>query len=418
MPGRTDSRIRLLVLLVVFVGRLACADRPGCLLAGPRPRAIGGGGGRADPVRIETPSQRGDVYDRSGTVLLATTVQRERLVAAPDQLSVDERRATVAELARLLELDEAATLALRDKLASDSRYLVIRHGLDRTMADRIRAGLAGGRLFALSLEPEPERVYPQAGGGKDTTLAAHLLGFVNRDGVGQYGIEQAYQDELGGVPAGDRRRSRPDRAGGPRARDGEPARAPGHGPATDHRRRASAPGGAGAPGGLDRGQGQARVGRGPRSVHRRDLRRGDLPLVRRQRLPGDRRDRSVAVHRSGRVQRLRAWVGVQDDDRHGGPRAGTVTPVDPDQGHRDAPPRRRARPRSTTPTARAWAGCRSRTASPTRATWSRPRSPSGSARRPASRRPSCTTCGFDWAMARRPGSTWPAKWPASSATRP
>jgi cell division protein FtsI/penicillin-binding protein 2 len=200
MPGRTDSRIRLLVLLLVFVvGSLALTARAAYWQVLDHERLVAAAAEQTS-VRIETPSQRGDVYDRSGTVLLATTVQRERLVAAPDQLSVDERRATVAELARLFELDEAATLALRDKLASDSRYLLIRHGLDRTMADRIRAGLAGGRLFALSLEPEPERVYPQAGGGKDTTLAAHLLGFVNRDGVGQYGIEQEYQDELGGTP--------------------------------------------------------------------------------------------------------------------------------------------------------------------------------------------------------------------------
>jgi len=151
-------------------------------------------------VRLETPSQRGDVYDRSGTVILATTVQRERLVAAPNLLSPDERRSTVSELARLFGLDESTTLALREKLASDSRYLVLRHGLDRTTADRIRAGVANGRMFALSLEPEPERVYPQVGGGRDTSLAANLLGFVNRDGVGQYGVEQQYQDTLAGSP--------------------------------------------------------------------------------------------------------------------------------------------------------------------------------------------------------------------------
>ncbi|MDO8484361.1 MAG: penicillin-binding protein 2 [Candidatus Limnocylindrales bacterium] len=200
MPGRTDSRIRLLALLVVFlVGSLALTARSAYWQVLEHDRLVAAAADQTT-VRLETASQRGDVYDRSGTVILATTVQRERLVAAPNQLSPDERRATVAELARLLELDEAATLDLREKLASSSRYLVIRHGLERTMADRIRAGLANGRLFALSLEPEPERVYPQGGGGKDTTLAAHLLGFVNRDGVGQYGVEQAYQDALGGSP--------------------------------------------------------------------------------------------------------------------------------------------------------------------------------------------------------------------------
>ena len=52
----------------------------------------------------------------------------------------------------------------------------------------------------MSLESEPERVYPQAGGGPDSTLAAHMLGFVNRENVGQYGVEQQYQDTLAGSP--------------------------------------------------------------------------------------------------------------------------------------------------------------------------------------------------------------------------
>lgn len=200
MPGRTDSRVRLLLLLIAFAtGSLALAARSVYWQVLDRDRLVAAAAEQTT-VRLETTSQRGDVYDRSGTVILATTVQRERLVAAPNQLSPDERRATVAELTRLFELDEAASLALREKLASSSRYLVIRHGLERTLADRIRTGLANGRLFALSLEPEPERVYPQAGGGKGTTLAAHLLGFVNRDGVGQYGVEQAYQGALGGSP--------------------------------------------------------------------------------------------------------------------------------------------------------------------------------------------------------------------------
>jgi cell division protein FtsI/penicillin-binding protein 2 len=200
MPGRTDSRIRLLILLVVFgVGSLALTARAAYWQVLDRDRLLLAASEQT-MVRLETPSQRGDIYDRSGTVVLATTVQRERLVAAPYLLSPDERRATVADLARLFELDDAATLALREKLASDSRYLVIRHGLDRTMADRIRAAVANGRMFALTLEPEPERVYPQTGGGRDTTLAAHILGFVNRDGIGQYGVEQQYQGALAGSP--------------------------------------------------------------------------------------------------------------------------------------------------------------------------------------------------------------------------
>ena len=68
----------------------------------------------------------------------------------------------------------------------------------RDVADRIRQATRDERIFNIALEPEPERVYPQAGGGPDSTLAAHLLGFVNRESVGQYGVEQYYQETLAG----------------------------------------------------------------------------------------------------------------------------------------------------------------------------------------------------------------------------
>ena len=151
-------------------------------------------------ITVETPSKRGDIYDRTGTVVLATTVQRERLVASPAQLTPEQRRATVTEVARILGLDEAETLTLRDKLASGTKYVILAHDLDRTTADRVRAAVNAKRAFELSLEPEPERIYPQAGGAPGSTLAAHLIGFVNRDGRGQYGVDQSYQDQLGGAP--------------------------------------------------------------------------------------------------------------------------------------------------------------------------------------------------------------------------
>ena len=200
MPGRTDSRIRLLALLCVFlVGSLALGARSAYWQVVDHERLVSEAANQTT-ITIETPGKRGDIYDRTGTVVLATTVQRDRLVAATDQLTPDRRRATVAELTGLLGLDEAAAIALRDKLASKSRYLIIRHGIERQLADRIQAAIDAGRVYGLSLEPEPERVYPQPGGGPGTTLAAHLLGFVNRDGVGQYGVEQSYQGLLAGSP--------------------------------------------------------------------------------------------------------------------------------------------------------------------------------------------------------------------------
>jgi cell division protein FtsI/penicillin-binding protein 2 len=202
MLGRTDSRRRLLVLLTVFVvGSLALFARTAYwqvlngdfLLARAAAQTT---------VRIEVAGRRGDIYDRTGTVLLATTIDRDRLVAAADQLARDPaaRTRTGDELVRLLKLDEAGAVTLREKLASERPYIVVARGIEPSVAERIRQAMRDERIAHVALEAEPERVYPQAGGGPESTLGAHLLGFVNRENAGQYGIEQAYQETLAGTP--------------------------------------------------------------------------------------------------------------------------------------------------------------------------------------------------------------------------
>jgi cell division protein FtsI (penicillin-binding protein 3) len=202
MLGRTDSRRRLLVLLTVFVvGSLALFARTAywqvlngdLLMARAAAQTM---------VRMEVAGRRGDIYDRTGTVLLATTIDRDRLVAAADQLARDPaaRTKTGDELVRLLKLEEADAATLREKLASERPYIVVARGIEPSVAERIRQALRDERIVHVALEAEPERVYPQAGGGPESTLAAHLLGFVNRENNGQYGIEQSYQETLAGNP--------------------------------------------------------------------------------------------------------------------------------------------------------------------------------------------------------------------------
>ena len=200
MLGRSDSRIRLLVLLLVFVvGALALVSRlafwqlveSGWLIEKATAQTT---------VRLETASRRGEIYDRSGTVALATTVDRDRLAAAPRQMTPEVRTRTGSELIALLGLDEEAAATLRANLATDRAYVVVARGIEPATSERIREALRTDRIEHVSLEPEPVRVYPQAGGGPDSTLAAHMLGFVNRDGVGQYGVEQYYQSTLAGTP--------------------------------------------------------------------------------------------------------------------------------------------------------------------------------------------------------------------------
>ena len=200
MLGRTDSRVRLLLLLIVFVvASLALVARLAFWQIAERDWLLARAAAQTT-VRLETPSLRGSIYDRSGTVALATTVERDRLAAAPAQMTDAVREGTGTELIRLLELDEEAALALRANLAGDRAYVVVARDIAPSTSERIRAALASGRIDHVSLESEPVRVYSQAGGGPGSTLAAHLIGFVNREGVGQYGVEQYYQETLAGTP--------------------------------------------------------------------------------------------------------------------------------------------------------------------------------------------------------------------------
>ena len=200
MLGRTDSRRRLLFLLGVFaLGSLALFARTAYWQVWRGDELMAKAVAQTS-IRVEVPSRRGDIYDRTGTVLLATTVDRDRLVAAADQMTPQQQRSNAEALGRVLELDDAGLAAIREKLAGGKPYVILARGIVPNVADRIRQLVRDGRLVHLGLEGEPERVYPQEGGGPDSSLAAHLIGFVNREATGQYGVEQRYQDVLGGTP--------------------------------------------------------------------------------------------------------------------------------------------------------------------------------------------------------------------------
>ena len=206
MLGRTDSRPRTLLLLaILLVFGAACVARLGYwqlvrhdwLLAQARDQVA---------VRTEIPATRGTIYDRSGTVTLATTIRQDRLVAYPASLAGEtpaastQRAEIAATLAGILGLGRDDAADLRQRIDSGKAYVVLARGLTTDESSAVRAAIDEGVLAQVRLEPEAVRVYPLDGGAPKTTIAAHLLGFTNRDGAGQYGVEGRWQDALAGAP--------------------------------------------------------------------------------------------------------------------------------------------------------------------------------------------------------------------------
>ncbi len=142
---------------------------------------------------LEIDLPRGNIYDRNGR-LLATDRQARSLVADPSRI---ERPAEIAAaLAHLLGEPEDLVLArLTRRNDSDEplRFAYVKRWLSADHLKQLEQ-FPGLENPGLRLIYEPVRFYPES------TLAAHVLGFVNRERVGSGGIEMQYDRELRVTP--------------------------------------------------------------------------------------------------------------------------------------------------------------------------------------------------------------------------
>jgi len=143
------------------------------------------------------PAQRGTIYDDRGMVLAATIPM--------DQLALDLKLMTPAQdsgvalgLAGPLGLKPEDLLKrITDARADGLKWLPVQRRLTPDQSAQVRAlklDCVKQESNCLYLAPEPQRVYPNG------DFAAQLLGFANWDLTGVYGLEQQYNDELGGTP--------------------------------------------------------------------------------------------------------------------------------------------------------------------------------------------------------------------------
>jgi cell division protein FtsI/penicillin-binding protein 2 len=190
MLARTDSRARALVLLLVvaFVASAIGARlvwwqvvQQGWLSA----MALG-----QLTQQEQLPAERGEITDVNGT-LLATSIELQSVFATPPLMADPE------EAARLLApILDTSSIQLRATLAGDRDWVWLKRRIAPEAAERIRSL----DLRGVGMLPETKRVYPIHGIAQGTTLAAQLLGYVDVDGAGQYGVEGGENALLAGTP--------------------------------------------------------------------------------------------------------------------------------------------------------------------------------------------------------------------------
>lgn len=165
--------------------------------------------GDASLERVErVVPERGLIYDREGR-LLATNAVMYHLEIEVRQLTPQSKRDIPEVLAKLLVLpledlhrqlarDWAAEGQFRVRLTREDeegeRWPIT---IDKNVAEVLNGFLADPTapdLSGLSLVTAPRRAYPAG------TLAGHVIGFVNLEGKGFFGVEGFYDEWLGGKP--------------------------------------------------------------------------------------------------------------------------------------------------------------------------------------------------------------------------
>jgi len=140
---------------------------------------------------VELPATRGAIFDRNLTQLVVNTTVYSAFVS-PDQITAAERDRVASGLASVLGVDKTAVLTT---LQSNAKFAYIQRRFPKAKADQLRVL----KLPGVGLQDETQRSY-LPGVGQGTTLAANMLGFVDWNGNGNYGLEQKYQKLLAGTP--------------------------------------------------------------------------------------------------------------------------------------------------------------------------------------------------------------------------
>ena len=140
-------------------------------------------------------SKRGSILDRNG-IILARSEKRYNVIIDPRQILDKDYYIEPSIQAMVTYLgydeDEIRTLIYDNP---DSSYIVYEKDADYSrISEYKRYQSSKSKVTGVWFEEEFARIYPYS------TLASHVLGFVNSEGSGSYGLEQYYNSELSGIP--------------------------------------------------------------------------------------------------------------------------------------------------------------------------------------------------------------------------
>lgn len=154
--------------------------------------------------QYEIPADRGMIVAQNGNATVPLVLNETRYIAYADPFYIKDKREAAEEIARVLGGNSKDYLQLLE--IKGSRYAILAKRLDKNQKQKIdeerkneskRLENDENPAYVwrwIGLQEEKVRTYPHG------TLASQLLGFVDGEGTGRYGVEQALDSELKGQP--------------------------------------------------------------------------------------------------------------------------------------------------------------------------------------------------------------------------
>ena len=142
---------------------------------------------RSQVKSYQIEASRGHILAYDGDDVVPVVVNQRRWLLFGDTKFISDLDLLVETLAKY---DIEISQAKYQKLQTNSRYVVLKRGL----TDEKKAALEATKLKGIYYQKQSIRDYIE------DDLAAHVLGFLNTDSKGQYGVEQYYNQQLTGQP--------------------------------------------------------------------------------------------------------------------------------------------------------------------------------------------------------------------------
>ena len=138
--------------------------------------------------QYQIPAARGIIEAHEGDSVLPIVLNQQLYTLYADPVNIKNADQEAAKLVPIVGGSASDYSALMK--TKNTRYAV----LSKKLTSDQQAKIASLKLPGVGIQPQNYRTYPQG------SLASQVLGYVDNDGQGNYGIEQAFNKQLEGTP--------------------------------------------------------------------------------------------------------------------------------------------------------------------------------------------------------------------------